>query len=250
MRSASEKANADMTTYPPLNVLKPVGDGIWIVDSGPLHAGGLLPLPIRMTVMQLEDGTMLLHSPTEYDASLHHAIDQLGPIGHLIAPNSAHWSFIKRWKQEVPAALAWAAPGLRKRRPVKKAGIAWHDDLGPSSQALWAPQIEQIEVPGIGGFREICFFHRRSSSLVVTDLIQNLEGDKMSLPMRAFSALVGARGKAPIYLRAVVRLKGPAARRAGEALVALMPQRVIFSHGKWFDMLAEERLRKSLDWLV
>jgi hypothetical protein len=72
----------------------------------------------------------------------------------------------------------------------------------------------------------------------------------MSLPMRAFSALVGARGKAPIYLRAVVRLKGPAARRAGEALVALRPQRVIFSHGKWFDMNAEERLRKSLDWLV
>jgi hypothetical protein len=109
-----------MTTYPPLNVLKPVGDGIWIVDSGPLLAGGLLPLPIRMTVTQLDDGTMLLHSPTEYDASLHHAIDQLGPIGHLIAPNSAHWSFIKRWKQEVPAALAWAAPGLRNRRPVKR----------------------------------------------------------------------------------------------------------------------------------
>jgi hypothetical protein len=35
-------------TYPPLDVLKPVTEGVWIVDSGPLHVFGLT-LPIRMT---------------------------------------------------------------------------------------------------------------------------------------------------------------------------------------------------------
>jgi hypothetical protein len=32
-----------MTTFPPLDILKSVGDGIWLVDSGLLHAGGVIP---------------------------------------------------------------------------------------------------------------------------------------------------------------------------------------------------------------
>lgn len=141
-----------MTTYAPLDILKTVGDGIWIVDSGPLHAAGAIPLPVRMTVMQLEDGGIVLHSPTRYDPVLRQEIESLGAIRHIVAPNSAHWSFVKDWKGRVPDALTWAAPGLRQRRQVKKARIAWHGDLGPQSQAHFAPDIDHIEVPGIGGF--------------------------------------------------------------------------------------------------
>ena len=49
-------------TYPPLDVPKPVADGVWIVDSGPLRVFGLLGLPIRMTALQLSSGDMLMHS--------------------------------------------------------------------------------------------------------------------------------------------------------------------------------------------
>lgn len=109
-----------MTTYPPLDVLKDVGDGIWVVDSGPISALGVVSLPVRMTVMQLDDGSMALHSPTQYDEALRQEIEKRGPIRHLIAPNSAHWTYLKMWKALVPEALAWAAPGLRTRRQVKK----------------------------------------------------------------------------------------------------------------------------------
>ncbi|ACS60664.1 conserved hypothetical protein (plasmid) [Rhizobium leguminosarum bv. trifolii WSM1325] len=239
-----------MTTYAPLDILKPVGDGIWIVDSGPLAAAGAIPLPIRMTVMQLGDGSIVLHSPTRYDISLRQEIESLGAIRHIVAPNSAHWSFVKDWKGRVPDALAWAAPGLRRRRQVKKARIPWHGDLGAKSPAHFAPDIDQIEVPGIGGFFEVCFFHRKSQSLVVTDLIQNLDDHHQSAMMRLFSKLVGARDRAPIYLRAVVRLKGEPAKAAARQLVALAPKRVIFSHGRYFDEDASARLRKSFEWLV
>ena len=56
--------SADDITYPPLDVPKPVADGVWIVDSGPLRVFGLLGLPIRMTALQLSSGDMLMHSPT------------------------------------------------------------------------------------------------------------------------------------------------------------------------------------------
>lgn len=239
-----------MTTYAPLDILKPIDDCLWIVDSGPLHVAGAIPLPVRMTVMQLGDGGIVLHSPTRYDRSLGQEIERLGPIRHVVAPNSAHWSFVKDWKAHTPGALVWATPGLRQRRQVKKARIPWHGDLGPQSQAHFAPDIDQIEVPGIGGFCEVCFFHRKSQSLVVTDLIQNLDDYHQSAMMRLFSKLIGARDCAPIYLRAVVRLKGEPAKVAARQLVTLEPKRVVFSHGRYFEEDASARLRKSLEWLV
>jgi pimeloyl-ACP methyl ester carboxylesterase len=72
-----------MTTYPPLDVLKLFGNGIWVVDSGPLHAGGVLPLPVRMTVMQLEDGGIILHSTTRHDRALQ--IDSCGATSNFEA---------------------------------------------------------------------------------------------------------------------------------------------------------------------
>jgi hypothetical protein len=131
--------------------------------------------------------TLIALQTPYYDPSLRQEIECLGPIRHIIAPNSAHWSFVEDWKERVPDALVWAAPGLRQRRQVKKACIAWHGDLGAKSQAHFAPDLDQIEVPGIGGFSEFCFYHRKSGSVVVTDLIQNLDDHRQSSMMRLFS---------------------------------------------------------------
>ena len=45
--------------------LRPVADGIWIVDAGHINAAGL-SLPVRRTVIRLTSGDLLLHSPTRY----------------------------------------------------------------------------------------------------------------------------------------------------------------------------------------
>ena len=50
------------TTYPPLDVPKPVTQNLWVVDSGPMRAMGVIPIPVRMTVVRLENGEVLLHS--------------------------------------------------------------------------------------------------------------------------------------------------------------------------------------------
>ena len=44
--------STNQVTYPPLDVLKPVTEDLFIVDSGPLRIMGL-PLPVRMTVIRL-----------------------------------------------------------------------------------------------------------------------------------------------------------------------------------------------------
>src|SRR5918999_2702311 len=101
--------------YPPLDKLKPVAPDLWIVDGGPLQAMGV-PIPVRMTVVRLSSGDLWLHSPTRFDEGLRHSLEQLGPIRHLVAPNVAHWCYIRQWQTRCAGTTSWAAPGLRDRR--------------------------------------------------------------------------------------------------------------------------------------
>lgn len=240
-------------TYPPLDKLKPVVTNVWIVDSGPLKAFGVIPLPVRMTVIRLQDDSLLLHSPTRFTNSLHDQLIELGPIGHLVAPSTTHWKMLKDWQVNAPGAVVWGAPGLRNRSPVRRAGIKIDRDLVGNLAEGWPAEISQVDVPGIGGFSEVCFFHHPSSTLILTDLIQNLDSAKMPMPLRPLLALAGNAapdGRAPRYLQKVVKLKGEPARKAGLQLIAFDPDRVIFAHGDWYERNGADRLERALKWLI
>ncbi len=94
MCRTGKAAHAEGVGYPPLDMPKPVADGVFIVDS-------LLPgrlgsfLPVRMTVVRLSNGDLLLHSPTGFKPALQRALEAIGPIRHLVAPNFAHWMFLQ-----------------------------------------------------------------------------------------------------------------------------------------------------------
>jgi hypothetical protein len=239
-------------TYPPLDVLKPVAENLWIVDSGPQEAMGL-SLPVRMTVIRLGNGDVWLHSPTRYNAELRREIETLGPIRHLVAPSIAHWTHLKGWQGGCPAAKTSAAPNLRTRPQVRKAGIRLDRDLTGSPPDDWGGEIEHIVIPGGAGFREVAFFHRPTRTLILTDLIQNLEPEKLSLGTRLFARLTGVdapNGKAPAYLRFVVRLRQKEAKQAVSQLIAWNPERVVFSHGRWFDRDGTASLERAFAWLL
>ncbi|MBN9562266.1 MAG: DUF4336 domain-containing protein [Alphaproteobacteria bacterium] len=234
-------------TYPPLDVLKPVVEDLWVVDSGPL-AVARIPLPVRMTIIRVDDG-MLLHSPTPYDRTLRQAIAELGPIRHLVAPSFAHWIFMREWVAACPDAITWAAPGLRDRRQVRRSGLRLDRDLGGPA---WGG-IEQCVIPGGGGFREVALLHRPSRTVLLSDLVQNLEPAKLPVMARPLARLLGVTapdGRAPVYLRAMIRLGGEDAASAVSRVLAWEPERVIFAHGRWFEQDGAAELRRSFRWIV
>ena len=108
--------------YPPLDQLKPVAPDVWIVDSRPVNAMGL-KLPIRMTVVRLQNGDVLLHSPTRHTPALAEAIEGIGPVRHIVAPATGHWMFVEEWQQAFPAATTWAVPVLRERAQVRRSAM-------------------------------------------------------------------------------------------------------------------------------
>ena len=240
--------SADRATYPPLDVLKPVAEDVWVVDSGPLTIARI-PLPVRMTVIRVDDG-MLLHSPTRYVRELQEAIAALGPIRHLVAPSFAHWTFMREWVAACPDATTWAAPGLRERRQVRRSGLRLDRDLG---EPAWTG-IEQCVIPGGGGFREVALLHRPSGTALLTDLVLNLEPEKLPAMARPLAHLLGVAapdGRAP---RAICgrwsACGGGTPRSAVSRVLAWQPERVIFAHGRWFERDGAASLRRSLRWLV
>ncbi|WP_204623541.1 DUF4336 domain-containing protein [Crenalkalicoccus roseus] len=105
---------AQEASYPPLDTPKRVAEEVWVVDSGPQRVLGLR-LPVRMTVLRLAGGGLWLHSPTRHTPRLAAALTELGPIAHLVAPNTAHWTHLSPWQKAFPEASLWAAPGVMGR---------------------------------------------------------------------------------------------------------------------------------------
>ncbi len=237
------------TVYAPLDTPKPFADRVWLVDSvlGP-------GLPVRMTILRLQNGDLLLHSPTPYSPALHRAIEALGPIRHLVAPNIVHWVFMKAWQDAVPDATNWASPGLAQRGQVRRAQLRIDHELSDVAPAEWAEEIEQAVVRGGGGFAEVVMFHRPSGTALLTDLMQNVEAHKLPWVIRPLAWALGnlaPGGRAPAHLRALVRAGGASSgRAAARRVVAWEPTRIVVTHGRPIEQDAAAILRRSLAWLT
>jgi short-subunit dehydrogenase len=231
--------------------LRPVADNVWIVDAGRISAAGL-PLPVRMTVIRLSSGDLLLHSPTRFSHALREELQQLGPIKYLLAPNVAHWMFLPEWQAALPNARMYAAPGLAERQQVRRSGLRIDRELTDVTPDEWSEDLQLVLVTA-PLFAEVELFHRPSRTLVLTDLVQNLAPESLSPQSRAAANLLGITapdGKAPAYLRLLLRLGGRAVQLAAARLIALAPERVIFAHGRWFETGGTQQLRRSLGWLL
>ncbi len=246
------EGGSDRASYPPLDTPKPVADDLFVVDSilpGPLGA----VFATRMTVIRLPDGDLLLHSPTRYSVALRTAVEKLGHIRHLVAPNVVHWTFLKDWQRACPDATTWAAPGLRERSQVRRSGVRLDRDVPDEAPPEWDGAVDLAIVRGGMGFREVALFHRPTRTLLLTDLVMNLELEKIPGWFRPLARLLGItapESMPPSYLRAIVKLRRPDAARAASRLLGWRPVRVIFAHGRWFERDGTAALRRSLRWLV
>ena len=244
--------------YEPILTLKPVDEGIWIVD-GPIVRmamyGAGIPFPTRATVVQLSTGGLWVHSPTgELPDSLRTELDALGPVEHLVSPNLIHYAGIPRWSEAWPQATCWASPGVRNRATSQKIDVHFDEDLGDEPPPAWANDLDQLVFRGSRYLEEVVFFHRRSRTLILADLIENFERSKvhgtMFRGLLAMSGAVDPDGKAPIDLRATFWGRKDQARSSFTRMRAWDPRRVVISHGRWYEENGGAELDRAFRWLA
>ena len=244
-------ADGAFVPYAPLNVPKAVATDLWIVDGPDIrfnYLGLKLPFPTRMIVVRLPDGGLWLHSPTEPDEALTAALRAIGPVRFLIAPNTLHYWWIADWKALFPAASVHCAPGLARsaKRPLPP-----HEALGDIPSAGWADVIDQVLVTG-DVLNEVVFFHKPTRTLILTDLIENLELPRTRFRwLRVLLRLGGAvdpDGKAPIDMRLTFMRHRRTVKAAVHRMMAWEPQRIVMAHGRCYETNAAAELRRAFRW--
>ena len=246
-------------TYEPLNILKPVAKNIWIVD-GPIiymqQFGLNIPFSTRMTIIRLPDpdggDKLFIHSPVKPDQTLLQSLDKLGSVAHLISPNKLHYAFIGQWAKRYPNAVSWASPGVRERAKKHNIDVKFDRDLTEEPDEAWAACIGQTIFGGGRFMDEVVFFHKASKTLILADLIENFETSRTSVFMRILARLGGVLdpdGKMPLDLRQTFRGRHHKACKAYKQMLDWRPEKIILSHGRWYEKDGVRELKRAFRWL-
>lgn len=236
-------------TYPPLFTLKPVAREVWIVD-GPEIDFYRMPFPTRMTVVRLASGAVWLHSPIVFSGDLLQALQELGPIRHLVAPNWIHYAHLQDWADALPGAATWVAPGVVARAEGQGVRLRADHLLRDEPPADWAAEMEQMIVAGSRLHREAVFFHKNSRTLILTDLIENFEAAKLPWHLRIVTRVAGNQhpdGSMPRDLRLTYDKAALAA--SVRRMIGWKPERILIAHGRWYRGRAVEELRRAFRFL-
>lgn len=245
----------NIALYEPINVPKSIGDNIWIVD-GPIVKmamyGTAIPFPTRMTLVRLNNGDLWCHSPIALTDHLKSTIDELGTVRHLISPNKIHYAHIASWARAYPEATAWASPGVRDRAAAQGIAVTFNADLAATAPAEWADDLEQLIFRGSRFMDEVVFFHQRTSTLILADLIENFEPQKVGSIYRWLLRLAGAAdpdGKAPFDFRMTFWGHKKQAQQCFQRLLAWQPEKIIIAHGRWYESNGIGELKRAFRWL-
>jgi hypothetical protein len=225
-----------------VSALVELAPDLWIAPR-PLRAA-FLDIGTCMTVVRLPDGGVFLHSPVPTDGPTCAAVDAIGPVRAIVAPNRVHHFYAGDWKRAHPGARLLGAPGLA----AKRKDLAFDGELGDGADVSYAGAIDQLVVRGAPFLSEVAFLHRASRTLLLTDL--------------AFHPTPASRRGARIWCRltrtgafgpnAVVRLcirDRKAFRASIDRVLAWDFDRVTVTHGEPLETGGREALRRAYAFL-
>jgi hypothetical protein len=225
--------------------LRQLAQGLHCVDHDFRMMG--VRLGARTTVVQQPDGSVAVIGPGQLSDDDGRAIDALGPVRAIVAPNLMHHLFLgparERWREArlvAPAALAKKRPDLRIDVPLDASGSAVSLPGG----------LEPTFVGGMPAVDEIVWRHVPSKTLVVTDLAFNVRPPQPLWTQLFMRLNAGWDRFGPTRILKST-IKDPA--RTRDSVAALLGQdfeRVIVAHGEVLNAGGPEALRAGFAWLL
>lgn len=224
-------------------MLRPLTDDVRVMETDFRFAG--LALGGRCTVVRLPDGGLWVHSPVKLEAGVREAVEALGPVRFLVAPNLMHHLSVGAWAEAFPEARVLAPSGLRRKRPELRIDA----ELGEAPEPGYAAVFEQTPLRGVPGVDEFAFLHRPSRTLLLTDMAFNIRHSSSWLT-RTYLRLSGAYGRLAVTRLEKALVKDRAALRASlERVLAWDFERVVVCHGEVLERGGREALREAYAWL-
>jgi hypothetical protein len=221
------------------SVLTPVvADRIWSLER-PVWFGGAR-LRARTTVVRLDDGSLLLHSPAPPTDALAEKLSALGPVRWLVVPNCWHHLGAPAAAARFRDAKTVGPASALRRNGALKLDLDFHDD----QFGKLIPELEVLPLAGVPFWDETVLYHRPTQTLLGADLVCSAGADD-HFTWRWGARLTGCYGRVRVPPDARKKLTDkPAAARALRAMLQRPAERLVIGHGavleaRWRDHLTE-----------
>lgn len=226
-------------------MLQTLAPGLHVVHAPDFKMMGVA-MGSRATVVEQPDGIVLI-SPIAFDDATASAIDALGPVRWIVAPNGFHHLFVDAARARWPDASLVASHVAAGKHPDWRVDYGLGADFDATS--AWGDGLDAHPIEGAPKLDETAFWHGASRTLILTDFIFNFSSFA-SWWTGVFLGFFGAR-IGPVQtkiLRSTIKDRA-AALGATQRLLALEPERIVVCHGDVIEAGATEALRDATAWM-
>jgi hypothetical protein len=185
---------------------------IWIFDE--MQGVFYVVVPIRMTVVKLENGGLLVYAPVAPTGECIRLVNELvaehGDVKYIILPTISgieHKVFVGPFARCFPTAQVFVAPeqwSFRLNLPLSWLGFPEKRTQILPEDSQKTPFADEFDYAilgaialGPGKFAEVAFFHKRSHILLLTDTIVSVPADPPAIvQLDPYPLLYHAKDKA------------------------------------------------------
>jgi hypothetical protein len=221
----------------------PFAPGVWVSSELVRILG--MRLTATMAVLRLGDNSLLLYSPVAMTPNRGAAVEALGYVAHLYAPNLYHHLWIGEWATTFPSARLHGPARLAKKRPDLRIDRVY----GSAPEPAFAGVVDELRIDGFR-LEESVLFYRPSKTLVVADLVHNVGRPQHHLT-KFYTRMMGFYDRVALsrMIRWTPFSDQAAARRSLDELLALPFHGLIVGHGEPLTTDAREALATAYAWL-
>jgi hypothetical protein len=142
-----------------------VADAIWVSER-PVRFSGVR-LRARTTVLRLDGGGLLLHSPPEPSDAFCSAVSELGEVRWIVVPNAFHHLGAPASAARFPAAKVVGPASAKAHNPQ----LQLHLDVRDEAFLGAVQELDVLPLEGCPFLDETVLFHRPSGSLIGADIV-------------------------------------------------------------------------------
>lgn len=216
-----------------------VADRIWALERPVWFSGARLR--VRTTIVRLEDGSVLLHTPAPPTDALAEQLLALGPVRWLVVPNRWHHLGAPAAAARFPEAKLVAPASALANNPTLRLDLDLHET--PLGELV--PELEALPLRGVPFWDETVLYHRPTQTLLGADLVCSA-GPHDHWTWRCGARLTGCyeRARVPPDARKKIVDKSAAARSL-HAMLERPAQRLIIGHGDIIEKDCHEHLARA-----
>jgi hypothetical protein len=202
-----------------------VADRIWCLERPVWFSGARLRA--RTTVVRLDDGSLLLHTPAPPTDALAEELRALGAVRWLVVPNCWHHLGAPAAAARFPEARLVAPASALRRNPLLRLDLDLHD--GEFGKLV--PEFDALPLAGVPFWDETVLYHRPTRTLLGADIVCSA-GVNDHFTWRFGARLTGCYERVRVPPDARKKLPDKAATaRSLRAMLQRPVERLIIGHG-------------------